>query len=320
MAGLVAIIRRRSEAGTGIARMELIGKTVVITGASSGIGRATAEQFAKAGCAVVLAARRKSVLDEVAAGCRRLGALAALAIEADVTDFAAMQEVAKRARDECGGLHVWVNNAGVGIFGPFPEGGVEAHVRVVETNLIGTIHGAAAALPIMRAQGAGTLIAVSSVGGLVPVPYAATYAASKAGIRAFQASLREELRNEPGLAVCTVLPSFVDTPAIEHHGANVSGRELKPTSGEILAPELVAEKIVGLARAPRAEVDIGWATRGARIGGALSPSISAWAGGIAVRRYLSQAKPQQNTMGNLFEKKPEGTSVSGTLRSQRRAR
>lgn len=292
--------------------MNVAGKTVVITGASSGIGRAAAMAFAHEGANVVIAARRKAVLDEVARDCERAGARA-LAIATDVSVEAEVERLAADAKQHFGGIHVWVNNAGVGVFGPFPEGGVKAHVRVIETNLIGTLYGSAAALPMMREQREGVLIAVSSIGGLVPVPYAAAYAATKAGIRAFAASLREELRDEAGIHVCTVLPSFVDTPALEHHGANVSGRELNP-SGPILAPEAVAEAIVGAVRSPRAEIDLGWATTGARIGGSLSQNFASWVGGMAVRRYLSRAKPAEPTLGSLFEAKPEGSSISGNLR------
>lgn len=290
--------------------MEIGGKTAVITGASSGIGRAAANAFAREGCNVVVAARRKHVLDEVARECVQHG-VEASAVETDVTDWGAVQRLAATTLDRAGGLHIWINNAGVGLFGAFPDGGLEAHRRVVETNLIGTLHGCAAALPIMRREHEGVVINVSSIGGLMAVPYAATYAASKAGILAFAASLREELRDQPGIAVCTALPSFVDTPALEHHGANMSGRKLDP-SGPTLDPGMVAQKLVGLAKSPKAELDIGWATTGARLGGKVSSWLNARVAGLAVRRYLSKAEPAADTEGNLFRSVPEGKSERGS--------
>src|ERR671925_471612 len=127
-------------------------KVVVITGASGGIGRATALAFAERGSSVVLTARRDGALQHVVRQCQSLGARA-IAMAADVTDSAAVEEVAQRAVNAFGRIDVWVNNAAVSLFARFDEAPMDAYRQVIETNLLGTIHGARAALRRFREQG-----------------------------------------------------------------------------------------------------------------------------------------------------------------------
>jgi NADP-dependent 3-hydroxy acid dehydrogenase YdfG len=150
----------------------LPGAVVVITGASSGIGRATARHFARMGACLVLAARRHELLREVVHECERLGGRA-MAVPTDVTDAEAVRRLADAAVEAFGGIDVWVNNAGAGVFGPFTEARIELHRQVVEINLLGTMHGAAAALPVFLRQGHGVLINNISMGGWAPTPFAA---------------------------------------------------------------------------------------------------------------------------------------------------
>ena len=130
-----------------MSRRNLQGATVVLTGASSGIGRGAAYAFAKKGANLVLAARRQEVLSEVAEECKQIGTRA-IAVPTDVTDVQAVRALAQVAADEFGGrIGVWVNNAGVGVVGEFGETPIELHDQVVRTNLLGYMHGAHAALP-----------------------------------------------------------------------------------------------------------------------------------------------------------------------------
>lgn len=186
---------------------------IVITGASSGIGRATALDFAKQGATLLLAVRREAPLQELAAECERLGGKA-LAVPTDTTDEEAVQALARLGVETFGRLDVWVNNAAVTLFARFEEAPPEVFRQVIETNLFGYIHGARAALPYFREQGSGILINVDSVVGAAPQPYTSAYFISKHGIRGLSGCLRMELHldNAADIHVCTVMPATFDTP------------------------------------------------------------------------------------------------------------
>jgi NADP-dependent 3-hydroxy acid dehydrogenase YdfG len=156
-------------------------KTIVITGASSGVGRATALAFANYGAKLVLAARREDALKELVKACKEQGGLA-IGVPTDVTDAEAMQNLATIANEFGGGIDVWFNNAGVLAAGPFETTPIEVHQQVIETNLLGYMKGAHAILPYFKNQQKGVLINNISVGGWFPVPYGVSYSASKFGL------------------------------------------------------------------------------------------------------------------------------------------
>jgi len=170
--------------------MRLKNCVVVITGASSGIGRATALHLAGKGARLVLAARGEKALRALAKECRKRGGTA-IPITTDVTDPEAMEALASRAVEEFGQLDGWMNNAAVSVFGRLTEVPLEDFRRVLDVNINGYVHGARAALPHMQAHGSGVLINVASIVGEVAQPYTAAYSMSKAAVRALGVSLPE---------------------------------------------------------------------------------------------------------------------------------
>jgi NADP-dependent 3-hydroxy acid dehydrogenase YdfG len=222
---------------------------VVITGASSGIGAATAIAFARQGARLVLGARGQEGLEDIARRCQTAGGTVDFGI-VDVTDAAAVAEFAADARAALGGIDLWFSNVGIGVVGQYTEVPIDDHRRVIEANLIGHMNDAHAVLPIFLEQDHGIWVNMISVGGYITSPWAAAYAASKFGLRGFSAALRGELHGHPHIHVCDVYPTFVDTPAIYHAG-NYSGARLSYPPGA-LAPETVADAVVALAQRPRA--------------------------------------------------------------------
>lgn len=283
-------------------------RAVVITGASSGIGRATARAFARRGARLALCARGEEALSETVRECRELGAIA-IGVPTDVRDPEAVRRLALMAAQTFGGIGVWVNNAGGGAVGRFWEVPLQAHRATIELDLLGYVHGAYAALPYFLAQEEGVLVNVNSIGGLIPTPYAAAYAAGKTGARAFADSLRLELRPWPRVHVCNVFPYFVDTPGVQH-AANYTGREVKP-GAFATPPEEVAETIVELVRHPRREVVVGALGKIARLQHWLAPRAVEWALERGMSAYFRQAEPAPETDGNLFGPTPPPRTVHG---------
>jgi short-subunit dehydrogenase len=286
---------------------KLSGSVVVVTGASSGVGRATALQLADAGASVVLAARREGALRDAAAECERRGGRA-LAVPTDVRDAQAVQRLAGAATAQFGRIDAWVNNAAVTMFGRFGEAPADVWREVVEVDFFGYVHGARAALPIFRDQGAGTLINVASVNSHVAFPYISSYVASKFAVRGFAESLREELRGQ-NIDVCTIKPAAIDTPLFQH-AANYMGRPAKPLR-PFMRPERVAAAIVRCIEHPRREVFVGLSGRQMLLFRALAPGLAERVIPKLVEREHFLDKPQPPTPGNVLAPDPVWTGVTG---------
>jgi NAD(P)-dependent dehydrogenase (short-subunit alcohol dehydrogenase family) len=298
--------------------MRVRDSVVVVTGASSGIGRATALAFATGHAAVVLAARRTAALEEVVRECEAAGG-SALAVPTDVTDEKAVQELARRAVERFGRIDVWVNAAAVTAFAPFQEIPLEDFRRILDVDIMGYVHGARAALPHLRDQGKGILINVSSIVSSVPQPYTHAYSMSKAAVRVLGASLRQELQLDGAkqVKVCTVLPATIDTPFFDHT-ANYTGRKAKAMP-PVYTAERVARTVVNLVRFPRREVIVGPMGRNFVMQSKLAPGLTERLMAIQVdRAHLYRTRPAPATHGNLFEPAPGTGSVSGGWHGQRR--
>ncbi|MEA2254619.1 MAG: hypothetical protein QOG35_664 [Solirubrobacteraceae bacterium] len=294
---------------------DLATSVVVITGASSGIGRAAALAFARRGSRLVLAARSPEALRDAAAECRRLGAEAE-AIPTDVRDEPAVQALARHAVERFGRLDVWVNCAGVMAYGGFEQVPPDVFRAVIETNFFGQVHGARAALTPFRRQRSGVLINLSSVWGRVATPDVSAYVASKFAVRAFSESLSYELRDLPDVAVSTMLPQAVDTPIFAHAG-NYSGRAVRPVP-PMVGPEQVAAGIVACARSPRREVTYKRTGRALELLHALAPSLYARLLPPAFRAGNYASRSAAAGPGQVLEARPGRREVDGGWRRHRR--
>jgi short-subunit dehydrogenase len=277
-------------------------RTVVITGASSGIGRATALEFARKGDSLVLASRRGDALDDVVAECEVLGAQA-IAVVTDVSDEQQVKTLANTAVATFGSLDVWVNNASVSAYGSLLQIPVKDIQRVLDVNILGYVYGARQALLAFQNSGRGTIINVASILGEVPQPYSAPYSMAKAAIIALGVAVRQELAlaKLKKITVSTVMPATTDTPFFGH-AANYSGRGLQAMP-PVYPPELVAKLIVRAAAKPQPEIVVGAA------GKALVRQH------MAVQTNLAQLSPTAGaatTSGNLHTPTPSSdAAVSG---------
>ncbi len=295
-------------ANPAINRKSLKGKTIVITGASSGVGRAAALEFARHGAKLVLAARRLDALNDLVTECSYLGANA-IAVQTDVTDALAMKILAENAFEFGGRIDVWVNNAGVMAAGGFNDTPVEVHDQVIKVNLMGFIHGAYAVLPYFKTQNRGILINNISIGGLYPTPYAVGYSASKFGLRGFSQSLKAELTSWSDIHVCDLYPAFLDSPGIQH-AANYTGVALKPAP-PVYDPQKVARAMVRVAMHPRSSLTIGNVAYVLRLGYFMAPALMRLITAKVMEGYFKNAEPIPASRGNVFEPLKFGTSIHG---------
>ena len=220
---------------------KLDGKVVVITGASRGIGKAIASAFAAVGAKVVLAARTRETLEQVAADLRKSGA-EALAVPTDVTDANAVQRLIERTLDAYQGVDILVNNAGVGYFGQVVDFAPDDWDTVVNSNLKAVYLCAKYALPPMFARGSGQIINVLSVAAKVAFEASAAYCAAKAGALALTKVLASEVRQQ-NIRVTAVLPGSVHTPFWDDVPVH-------PDFEQMLKPEHVADTVVSISRQP----------------------------------------------------------------------
>ncbi|SHK36841.1 SDR family oxidoreductase [Epilithonimonas mollis] len=223
-------------------------KTVVITGASSGVGLAAAEAFATEGCNIVLAARGKEALEKAVEICQNLGATA-IGVPTDVSDFKDVEYLTQEALKINGTIDFWVNNAGVMATGRYEETPIEVIDQVIKTNLIGYLHGARSILPVFKKQKHGVLINNISIGGWMPAPYGTAYSASKYGIRGMVECLQGEVSDEPDIHICGLYPSIQKSTG-NMHSAKYSGLDFKipPTASD---PKKLAAAMVEMAKNPQ---------------------------------------------------------------------
>ena len=294
---------------------DLKDKVVVITGASSGFGRGAALRFTKLGARCVIAARRTEVLEKLAEECQTQGG-EALPVTADVSRPADVEKIGEAALGQYGRIDVWINNAGVGALGPFEDIPLEENIKVIETDLIGTVAGSHVALKQFKEQGHGILINVASLIGKVPTAYYGAYTAAKYGVVGLSAGLRQELRqnNIDTIRVCTVMPQSHDTPWFEH-AANYTGHEVQALP-PVNSAEDVIETFVHLALNPEDEIVVGAAGKAMSTLHAVFPALAEkMLGAEARKKQMTEAPAAGPTSGAVLHPTEKGTGVSGGRRS-----
>lgn len=304
--------------------MEPRGKVIVVTGASSGMGRAAAVRFAARADSVVLAARRGAVLEEVASECERAGGRA-LSVPTDVTDERAVEDLARQAVARFGRIDAWVHAAAVAAFGRFGETPARVARQVIETNLTGTLYAAQAALAQFGRQGHGHLVLIASVLGKAPIPYLSAYNASKHGVVGLAGSIREELKADGldgRIHVSTLLPPATDTP-FYIHAANYTGKVPRPPP-PVYSVDTLADAIVELVDEPEGVVTVGVAGKLMRAAHAVAPAVyDATIGPYAESMLLDESAPLSE--GSVFTpmhegRTPEGGWKDGTMLERREGR
>jgi short-subunit dehydrogenase len=287
---------------------KISGKTYVIVGASSGLGRGVAQELGKYKANVVLAARRTDLLEEIADTIRSSGGKAVV-VTMDISKPEDLQRVADAAVKEYSKIDVWINMAGVAVLGKFWDIPVEDHARVIDVNLKGFIYGSRVAMQQFMKQKKGILINMGSVESEIPLAYQVSYSASKAGVRSLGLALNQELRlnDYKDIKVVTIEPWAVDTP-LWRHVANYSGVEPKmPLMDE---PDKVVNAVLRKSIRPAKIVPVGWKAKGSSFFANVFPRFSEWLAGNISHKYQIEMGPEvPDTKGSLYEPIPEGRGV-----------
>ncbi|MBP1222377.1 SDR family NAD(P)-dependent oxidoreductase [Flavobacterium sp. 1355] len=287
---------------------KISGKTYVIVGASSGIGRGVAQELGKYKANVVLAARRTDLLEEVADTIRSYGGNA-IVVTMDISKPEDLQRVCDAAVKQYSKIDVWINMAGVAALGRFWDVPIEDQSRVIDVNLKGFLYGSRVAVEQFIKQRKGVLINMGSIESEIPLAYQISYAASKAGVRTLGLALSQELRlngyNE--IKVVTIEPWAVDTP-LWKHVANYSGVE--PKMALMDEPDKVVNAVLRKSIRPKKIVPVGWKAKGSSFIANVFPRFTEWFSGNISHKYQMEMGPAApNTQGSLYQPMPEGRGV-----------
>ncbi|MEF9478253.1 SDR family oxidoreductase [Chryseobacterium sp. 1B4] len=281
---------------------------MVITGASSGVGKATAEAFAEQGADLVLAARGEDALKDTAELCRKLGATV-IAVPTDTSVAEDVQNLVREALEFSGKIDYWVNNAGVLAFGKFEEVPADVTDQIVKTNLLGYMHSAHAVLPVFKKQKKGVLLNNISIGGWMPAPYGTAYTASKYGVRGMVETLQGEVSDFPDIHICALYPGFQKSSGIEH-AANYSGIKLS-TPPPSFDPRELAAAIVKTAKNPKEVIYPDWSAIVFKNLYEIIPGIIRYLSSAGMRMVMKNANKDNKTGGNVLEPSKGNMGIDG---------
>ncbi|HEX3894569.1 MAG TPA: SDR family oxidoreductase [Rudaea sp.] len=276
-------------------------QVVVITGASSGIGRATAEAMAQKGATLVLAARSVDALERDVNACKAAG-VRAIAVEADVSKRDDMQKIAAAAIAEFGRIDTWVNNAGVSIYGRLDEVSEKDSRRLFDVNFWGVVNGSLTALPYLQ-ENAGALINVGSEVSDAVAPLQGMYSASKHAVKGFTDALRVEIEevDKSPISITLIQPTAVNTPYPQHARNYMDDEPALPTPQ--IDPTQVAQAIIDAAESPTRDVKVGAMSKMNTLMFKILPSLADKMSAKQVDRQHYEEEPR-NPEGALY--RPSG--------------
>jgi NAD(P)-dependent dehydrogenase (short-subunit alcohol dehydrogenase family) len=290
---------------------------VVILGASSGIGRATAVMLARRGAKVVVAARSKPGLDSLVEEINTAGG-SAIGVVCDVSDFAAVQRVAAQAVNTFGRIDTWVNAAAVSVYARFEDTSPAEFKRLMEVNYLGQVHGALAALPHLRASGRGALIAISSVESIVSLPLHSSYAATKHAVEGVMDAFRRELMAEKApISVTSIKPATINTPFFNNALNKMTVKPQGPPP--FYRPQLVAECVVYAAAHPVRDLFVGGAGRSMVLGQKFMPRrTDATLARVGIRSAQTREPAPLGAQGAVWAPRTQDSRIDGDFASRAR--
>ncbi len=283
-------------------------QVIVITGASSGIGLATARMAARRGARLVLASRSEKNLTRLQEEIRQHGG-EAVHVEADVTHEGDVERISSVAEEAFGGFDTWINNAGVTVYGKLDEVPVEDFRKLFETNFWGTVYGSLTALRHLRMRG-GAIINIGSVASDIAIPLQGMYSATKSAVKSFTDALRMEVEVDClPVSITLIRPGNVDTPYSQHAKSYFEDAPVSPRP--MYAPEVVARAILRSAEIPRAEIIIGGFSKLISMAGRYLPRVRDFIYERAAIRMQHSGRPVRARRASTLEHASEDLRERG---------